>query len=126
MRGVRKYPINLGKYQNKVVYSPHDYGPSVYQQPWFYPGFTKESLLQDCWRPNWAYIMEENIAPLLIGEWGGHLDGADNEKWMKYLRDYIIENHIHHTFWCFNANSGDTGGLVGYDFTTWDEKNTHF
>nr|pir cellulase (EC 3.2.1.4) / cellulose 1,4-beta-cellobiosidase (EC 3.2.1.91) - Caldocellum saccharolyticum (fragments) [Caldicellulosiruptor saccharolyticus] len=126
LRGVRKYPINLGKYQNKVVYSPHDYGPSVYQQPWFYPGFTKESLLQDCWRPNWAYIMEENIAPLLIGEWGGHLDGADNEKWMKYLRDYIIENHIHHTFWCFNANSGDTGGLVGYDFTTWDEKKYSF
>jgi hypothetical protein len=28
---------------------------------------------------------------------------------------------LSHTFWCFNANSGDTGGLVGYDFTTWDE-----
>ncbi|WAM33191.1 endo-1,4-beta-xylanase [Caldicellulosiruptor morganii] len=126
LRGVKKYPINLGQYQNKVVYSPHDYGPLVYQQPWFYPGFTKETLYNDCWRDNWAYIMDNGIAPLLIGEWGGYLDGGDNEKWMTYLRDYIIENHIHHTFWCYNANSGDTGGLVGYDFTTWDEQKYNF
>lgn len=33
---------------------------------------------------------------------------------MTYLRDFMIENRIHHTFWCFNENSGDTGGLV-YD-----------
>ena len=29
------YPIDLGKHQDKLVYSPHDYGPTVYQQPWF-------------------------------------------------------------------------------------------
>ncbi|WP_172406026.1 cellulase family glycosylhydrolase [Acetivibrio mesophilus] len=122
LRGVRDYPINLGKYQKQLVYSPHDYGPLVHKQPWFYEGFNKETLYNDCWRDNWAYIHEENIAPLLMGEWGGFMDGGDNEKWMKALREYMIENKIAHTFWCYNANSGDTGGLVYHDFITWDEE----
>jgi aryl-phospho-beta-D-glucosidase BglC (GH1 family) len=121
LRGVKNHPINLGTNQDQLVYSPHDYGPLVYKQPWFDKNFTQQTLYEDCWRDNWAYIMEQNISPLLIGEWGGFMDGGDNQKWMTYLRDYIVENQIHHTFWCFNANSGDTGGLVAHDFKTWDE-----
>jgi len=45
-----------------------------------------------------------------------------NLKWMTYLRQFISENRINHTFWCFNSNSGDTGSLVLDDFTTWDEE----
>ena len=45
---------------------------------------------------------------------------------MTYLRQLIIDNKINHTFWCYNANSGDTGGLVGYDFSTWDEEKYDF
>jgi hypothetical protein len=56
----------------------------------------------------------------LIGEWGGFMSG-DNLKWMEYLRDLIGKENLNHTFWCFNANSGDTGGLVKDDFITWDE-----
>lgn len=121
LRGVKDKPLDLGPYQSQLVYSPHDYGPLVHKQPWFYDGFTKETVYKDCWKDNWAFIHEENIAPLLIGEWGGFMDGGDNEKWMKALRDFIIENKIHHTFWCYNANSGDTGGLVTHDFITWEE-----
>lgn len=122
LRGVKDLPVNLGSGQKQLVYSPHDYGPMVFKQSWFYSGFNKETLYNDCWKNNWAYIYEDKIAPLLIGEWGGFMDGGDNQKWMEALRDYIAENKIHHTFWCFNANSGDTGGLVGYDFKTWDEE----
>lgn len=122
LRGVKDKPIDLGTHQDQLVYSPHDYGPMVFKQPWFYEGFTKESVYEDCWKDNWAFIHEENIAPLLLGEWGGFMDGGDNQKWMEALRDYIVENKIHHTFWCFNANSGDTGGLVMHDFSTWDEE----
>lgn len=49
-----------------------------------------------------------------------------NLSWMTFLRQLIAEEGIHHTFWCFNANSGDTGGLVGHDFTTWDEEKYEF
>ncbi|MBQ8928575.1 MAG: cellulase family glycosylhydrolase [Oscillospiraceae bacterium] len=123
LRGVRDYPIDFGsdKKNAQIVYSPHDYGPSVYEQTWFNKDFDTDTLLADYWYDTWAYIEQEDIAPLLIGEWGGHMDGGKNQKWMTLLRDYMIEHHINHTFWCLNPNSGDTGGLLGYDFTTWDE-----
>lgn len=125
LRGVKDYPIDLGKYQDKLVYSPHDYGPTVYQQPWFEGTYTYESLMKDCWRDNWFYIHEGKTAPLLIGEWGGFMT-EPNLTWMTYMRKLISENHLNHTFWCFNANSGDTGGLVLDDFTTWDEEKYGF
>ena len=122
LRGVKDYPINFGSAErnSKIVYSPHDYGPSVYKQTWFDKDFTTQTLLDDYWYDTWAYIEDQDIAPLLIGEWGGHMDGDKNQKWMELLRDYMIDNHINHTFWGLNPNSGDTGGLLSYDFVSWD------
>lgn len=121
LRGVKDYPIDFGSdaMNSQIVYSPHDYGPSVYNQTWFDKDFTTQTLLDDYWYDTWAYINDQDIAPLLIGEWGGHMDGDKNQKWMELLRDYMIENHINHTFWCLNPNSGDTGGLLDHDFKTW-------
>lgn len=125
LRGVKDNPVDLGKYQNKLVYSPHDYGPAVFQQPWFKSGYNYNSLYKDCWHDNWFYIQEEGIAPLLIGEWGGYMT-EPNLTWMTHLRKFIKTNKINHTFWCFNANSGDTGGLVKDDFVTWDTEKYNF
>jgi len=125
LRGVKKYPVNLGQYQNKLVYSPHDYGPTVYKQPWFNKTYTYDSLMADCWKDNWFYIYEDNTAPLLIGEWGGFMT-EPNLTWMTYMRELIGRYHLNHTFWCLNANSGDTGGLLLDDFTTWDAKKYEF
>ncbi|MGN1106600.1 MAG: cellulase family glycosylhydrolase, partial [Huintestinicola sp.] len=93
LRGVKNDPIDLGKYQNKLVYSPHDYGPAVYQQEWFKGDYTYKSLYKDAWYDNWFYIQDENIAPLLIGEWGGFMT-QPNLKWMTYLRQLIKEKRI--------------------------------
>ena len=49
LRGVKDYPIDLGEHQDKLVYSPHDYGPSVYAQTWFDKDFTTQTLLDDYW-----------------------------------------------------------------------------
>ncbi len=125
LRGVKDFPVNLGKYQDKLVYSPHDYGPTVYQQPWFEGSYDFDSLMRDCWQDNWFYIYKNNTAPLLIGEWGGFMK-EPNLKWMTCMRRLISENHLNHTFWCYNANSGDTGGLVLDDFSTWDEEKYAF
>ena len=129
--GAKDYPIDLGEHQDQLVYSPHDYGPLVWTQEWFYDGFTQETLLEDCWYDNWFFIQDTGMAPLLMGEWGGFLDeehdkDGKNRAWMTYLRDFMIENRIHHTFWCFNENSGDTGGLVYDNFGTWDEVKYNF
>ncbi len=121
LRGVKDYPVNLGSLNSQIVYSPHDYGPSVYTQTWFEKDFTTQSLLDDYWYDSWAYIDDKGIAPLLIGEWGGYMDAGKNQKWMELLRDYMIAKHINHTFWCINPNSGDTGGLIGNDWKTWDQ-----
>ncbi|MDR0920595.1 MAG: cellulase family glycosylhydrolase [Oscillospiraceae bacterium] len=160
-RGVKEYPVDLGEYQDQLVYSPHDYGPSVYDQTWFYEGFDKQTLHDDYWYDSWAYIYEDGGAvpytteygaveipkkegadeyttPLLIGEWGGFVEGDADERggttaltirnthWLTQLQHYIIENHIHHTFWCFNYNSSDTGGLMYDDFAKWNEPKYQF
>ncbi|MBP5491955.1 MAG: cellulase family glycosylhydrolase [Clostridiales bacterium] len=127
LRGVEDYPIDFGSEERnkQIVYSPHDYGPAVYAQPWFEGNFDYESLKQDCWNDNWLFIYEDNIAPLLIGEWGGFMT-EPNLTWMTYLRQLIGDYHINHTFWCYNANSGDTGGLVLDDFVTWDDAKYNF
>ena len=127
LMAVKDYPIDFGSAERnkQIVYSPHDYGPRVYEQPWFKSGFTYESLYKDAWHDFWLYIAEDDITPIFVGEWGGFMEG-DNLKWMEYFRQLIAEKHLHHTFWCFNANSGDTGGLVKDDFKTWDEEKYNF
>ena len=140
LRGVKELPLD-GDLKSHVVYSPHDYGPLVHPQKWFHlegekPNFTsyefdRDSIMKEYWKDTWAYICEDHIAPLLMGEWGGFTDDKNdpsgaNRQWLTILRDYMIEKHIHHTFWCFNENSSDTGGLVGVDFKTWDEQKYEF
>lgn len=135
-RGVREYPVDLGKYQSQLVYSPHDYGPEVWKQDWFYlddssKTFTRQTLLDDYWYDTWAFLIEEGISPLLMGEWGGWVDDehdktGENRHWLQEIRDYMIDKHIHHTFWCFNENSSDTGGLVYDNFQKWDDVKYEF
>lgn len=132
-RGAKEFPVDLGEYQSQLVYSPHDYGPLVYEQSWFYDGFDQQSLMKDVWYDNWYYLQDEKIAPLLMGEWGGFIDkehdkNGKNVQWMTALRDLMIEKRINHTFWCFNENSSDTGGLIkgGTNWTEWDEDKYDF
>jgi hypothetical protein len=119
--GVKDYPIDLGSHQDQLVYSPHEYGPSVYnQQPWFIEGegITKNQM-EIVWDHWFDFIRTDNIAPLLIGEWGGFM-GGDNLKWKTLLRNHMRDNKIHHTYWCLNPNSGDTGGILDYSFAAYN------
>jgi uncharacterized repeat protein (TIGR02543 family) len=120
LRRVKDYPIDLGNRQSQLVYSPHDYGPSVHVQPWFFNGFTQDTLSEDCWKPNWLYITMQDLDPILVGEWGGRLDGGDNQKWMGALAETIVQYNLNHTFWCVNPNSGDTGGILLDDWRSVD------
>jgi aryl-phospho-beta-D-glucosidase BglC (GH1 family) len=121
LRGVAHHPITLSA-PDKLVYSVHDYGPDIYVQPWFKKPFDINTLYEECWYPNWYYIVDQNIAPMLIGEWGGKLINDDNRKWLECLGSFIEEKKLHHTFWAFNPNSADTGGLMLEDWKTVDEE----
>lgn len=120
LKGVRQYPVRLNV-PNKLVYSPHDYGPGVATQPWF-SDTNFPNNMTSIWDQYWGYISKENIAPLLMGEFGGRsVDTASVEgKWQNKLVDYIKENDLYWTYWSFNPNSGDTGGLLLDDWRTWN------
>jgi len=105
---------------DKLVYSAHDYGPGVYPQPWFaavdYP-----RNLAAIWRRHWAYLPAEGIAPLLLGEFGGRSMGPDAEgTWQRSLVDFLKVSGLSYTYWSWNPDSSDTGGILKDDWSTID------
>ena len=120
--GVRDFPVDLGSEarNRQIVYSVHEYGPTVYMQPWFEDDYSYKSLVENVWRDLWLYIVEEDAAPVLIGEWGGFTDDV-TLKWLKCMRRLISDYRLNFAFWCLNPASPDTGGLLKDDFSTWDE-----
>lgn len=118
LEGVRTTPVELDV-ANRVVYSPHEYGPGVHAQPWFSDP-NMEAILAERWQQGWGYIVEQEIAPLLMGEWGAkNVDTTSLEgRWINQLVDYLAAERISWTYWSWNPNSGDTGGILTDDWTT--------
>ena len=104
---------------DKLVYSPHEYATSVFEQPYFNEaGYDPETTLPGIFRENWGLIEEEGIAPLLLGEFGSTLDNQTDREWAPVLTDYLLENDIDWAIWSWNPNSGDTQGVVLDDWKT--------
>ncbi len=113
---VRAHPVRLSV-PDRVVYSPHDYPSSLHPQPWFGDP-TYPANLPGQWDRSWGYLVTENIAPVLLGEFGTRLQTTSDRQWLTSLVDYLGEHRMSFAYWSFNPNSGDTGGLVGDDWTT--------
>ncbi|MDS0137302.1 MULTISPECIES: cellulase family glycosylhydrolase [unclassified Amycolatopsis] len=113
-----EFPVRLSV-ANRVVYSPHEYATSVYNQPWFsapdYP-----ANLTAIWDHYWGYLYKQNIAPLMMGEFGTTLANPVDKVWLEKLMAYTGTgvNGISFTYWSWNPNSGDTGGILNDDWTT--------
>ena len=130
LMGVKDRPIVLNV-ANRVVYSPHDYPNSVFPQTWFQAADFGAGL-PAVFRKAWGYIYEQNIAPVYIGEFGTKLTDPKDAIWLKALTAYIsgdLDNNgtkdipagnqdISWTYWSWNPNSGDTGGILADDWTT--------
>lgn len=118
LMGAGSNPVNLAV-ANRVVYSPHDYPASVYGQPWFsspdYP-----NNLPAIWDNHWGYLWKKNIAPVLLGEFGTKLQTTSDQLWFNALVAYlgVGTDRMGWTFWSWNPNSGDTGGLLMDDWQT--------
>ncbi|WP_460327034.1 cellulase family glycosylhydrolase [Paenibacillus sp. YSY-4.3] len=114
LQGAKDYPVRLNV-PNRLVYSPHEYPASVYNQPWFsapdYP-----SNLPQVWEKYWGYLKQDY--PILFGEFGTHLATESDRLWLNSLADYIRQHGLNWTFWSLNPNSGDTGGLYLNDWKT--------
>lgn len=118
LEGVRQWPVRLSV-PDRLVYSPHEYGPGVYPQAWF-SGPDVAAVLRDRWEKGFAYIAREGIAPILVGEFGGREVGLDTVegRWQNQLVDYLGELGLSFTYWSWNPNSSDTGGLLQDDWQT--------
>ena len=116
LKGAEQYPVQLSV-PGRLVYSTHDYPASVYHQTWFdapdYP-----NNLEDIWRDRWAYLLENDTAPVLLGEFGTRYETDSDRKWLQALAGYIAAKEMSFTFWCLNPNSGDTGGILMDDWVT--------
>jgi aryl-phospho-beta-D-glucosidase BglC (GH1 family) len=116
LKGVKQYPVRLNK-KNKLVYSAHDYDKNVHLQDWFKVSNFPDNM-PSIWDDKWGYIAKQNIAPVLISEFGSLLKDKTDVKWLQNLISYMNKNGVHWTFWCLNPNSGDTEGILGYDWET--------
>lgn len=120
LAGARDYPVRLNV-ANRLVYSPHEYDNGVFAQSWFSdPTFPANMPAR--WRSWWGYLHEENIAPVMLGEFGSLLNDPQDGVWLSALMSYLGTgvNGMNWTFWCLNPNSGDTGGILLNDWTTVD------
>ncbi len=108
---------------NRVVYSPHDYMPDVADQTWFHDS-TYPANLPPLWGATWGYLRVQNIAPVLLGEFGSRLDDTIDTQWFSSMINYLGStsanggNDFSWTWWSWNPNSGDTGGILQDDWMT--------
>jgi endoglucanase len=119
LAGVAQYPVVLNV-ANQLVYSAHDYGISVFdRQPWFSDANFPNNL-PAVWDHFWGYIYKQNIAPILVGEFGSTLANPLDVQWMTKLMAYLGTgtSGISFTYWSWNPDSGDTGGIVQDDWAT--------
>jgi endoglucanase len=118
LQGVKDSPITL-KVVNRLVYSVHDYPSSVRAQSWFtasaYPG-----NLTSVWDTYWGFVQKDGIAPVWVGEFGSRLQTDTDKQWFSSLVSYLGKgaNGINWTFWSWNPDSADTGGILGDDWQT--------
>ncbi len=114
-----QYPVRLSE-PDKLVYEAHDYGPEVNAQKWFQaPDFPNN--LPSVWTQHWAYLQLDDVAPVLLGEFGGRSVGQDAEGvWQRSLVSFLRQNDISYTYWAWNPSPGDTGGILEEDWTTLD------
>jgi endoglucanase len=116
LEGVDRFPVRLSR-ANKLVYSPHEYGPGVFNQPWFSESSFPKNL-SSRWETGWNYIASKGIAPILIGEFGGRQidDNSKEGVWQRQLVDYIRQKNLSFAYWSWNPNSDDTGGILQDDW----------
>lgn len=114
------YAIDKNKIPaNKLVFSPHVYGPDVYVQGYFNSGNYPWNL-EAIWNQHFGYLANQGYA-IVPGEWGGKYGEGDarDKVWQDTIANYFKQKGIVNSFyWSWNPNSGDTGGILRDDWRT--------
>ena len=120
LEAARAHPVRLDV-PDKLVYSVHEYGPGVYDQAWFSDPDVAATLAHR-WAVGFDWLVDEDIAPVLVGEFGGREVGPDTVegRWQRQLAAHLAAKGISWTYWSWNHNSSDTGGVLLDDWRTLD------
>ncbi len=110
LAGVATNPVVLSV-SGQLVYSPHDYGPNLYAQPWF-TSSTTDASLEAIWNKYWEYISAAGTAPVWVGEFGTDNTSTDIQntaagsqgQWFEDLVAYLQANPtLNWTYWALNG-----------------------
>ena len=114
-------PLNIPV--NKLVLSPHTYGPDVYSKQSFSAADFPKNL-----PAQWEKLFGQFAAShaVVIGEWGGrYAPGSKDLAWQNALVEYLISKGMSSSFyWCYSPNSGDTGGILDDKLQVREDKMT--
>ena len=122
LEGVRTAPVRLAV-ANPLVYSAHDYGPTESGQSWFTPTMTDASL-SAVWTKHWAYISQDNIAPVWLGEFGVSIAASSDSptapeameaKWFQSIIQFLHnDTRMGWAYWALNGS--DRYGLLNANY----------
>ncbi|MBP2233200.1 endoglucanase [Azospirillum agricola] len=127
--GVKTNPVEFNV-DNQLVYSVHDYPPSMAGFGWFSDSSFPDNM-PAVWNDAWGYIVQNDIAPVLVGEFGTKLATSQDTQWLNAITDYMNgdwngdgkndlaagEQGVSWTYWAWSPGSGDTGGILNDDYT---------
>lgn len=122
LEGARDFPVEL-PLSGRLVYSVHDYGPDVSAQPWFRHD-TTSALLEQGWSKHWAFLSDNNIAPVWLGEFGTGSGESDIEsgapgsqgQWFSSLMNFLhTHQRVSWAYWAVNGE--DPTGLLTSSYT---------
>jgi len=111
---------------DKLVLSPHTYGPDVFVKSSFSAPNFPANLAAD-----WELLFGRFVGlhPVVPGEWGGRFGngsgGAQDTRWQNAFVDWMIAKGMRSSFyWCYTPNSGDTGGILDDNLAVRQDKMT--
>ena len=105
-------PLNIPA--NKLVLTPHTYGPDAFMKSSFSASNFPANLAAD-WDTLFGRFYPTHS--VVIGEFGGYYgtgtSGQQDVIWQNALVDYLLSRGIRNSFyWCYTPNSGGTGGIL--------------
>ncbi|WP_431859193.1 cellulase family glycosylhydrolase [Azospirillum sp.] len=125
MLGQKNYDVKFSADPSKLVYSVHDYGPSLHMMSWFSdPNFPNNMPAK--WTEMWGRLIQNDQHPVLVGEYGSRMETAIDRTWMPKLVQYMNgdwdgngsidlkagQQGASWTYWAWSPGSGDTGGIM--------------
>lgn len=104
---------------DKLVLSPHSYGPDVFVKPSFsHPDFPR-NLAAD-FETLWGRFQGEHA--VVVGEFGGKYDTLQDKAVQNALVDYMRSKGMTSSFYWAYYGSGDTGNILADDLSVREDK----